>query len=405
VVLVPRVIVTEFPLQSFYRFVSSPRLQSSSISSVGSSDPNNNNSSTSSESGWVGASFTRLPRHLTLTTRVDVPEPWNVQTSRAEQDIDNLRCSSSSSSSSCGDNNNNNNSNNKKKKDLTSIGYYIKSLLVAGQCFQTERGEEEGNGGGGGGGSYGAPPNGLQLTLSPLEYRDSDQGSDNNNNNNNNRIISDTLVMQNLGYYQLQVPLPGLFLLDLAEAGRGRELFSINSVNEQIVAVKSFGDVVRRLLVSKRPGKEHLSLLGGGGEEGEEEKEAGNAKQKKSNSDSADSSSSSFWQNLKSSFFGGSDGEGTEKKKKNSLQRQLGQSQEEGEEDDNRIHVFSLATGHLYERFLRIMMLSATKQTSRPIKFWLFENYLSPRFKEIAAMMSEKYGFQIGYVTYKWPQW
>jgi UDP-glucose:glycoprotein glucosyltransferase len=381
VVLVPRVVVTEFPLQSFYRFVSSPRLQSS--------DQNNNSSSVTSEMGWVGASFARLPRHLTLTTRVDVPEPWNVQTSRAEQDIDNLRCSSSASSQKCGDSN---------KKDLTSIGYYIKSLLVAGQCFQTERGGEEGGGaGGGGGGAYGAPPNGLQLTLSPLEYS-SDRGSDNNNNNNNNnRIISDTLVMQNLGYYQLQVPLPGLFLLGLAEAGRGRELFSINSVNEQIVAVKSFGDVVRRLLVSKRPGKEHLTLLGGG-EEGEEEE---SGKQRKN----SDSSSSSFWQNLKSSFFGGSGGD--EATEKNSLQRQLGQSQAGvgEEEDDNRIHVFSLATGHLYERFLRIMMLSATKQTSRPIKFWLFENYLSPRFKEIAAIMSEKYGFQIGYVTYKWPQW
>ena len=29
--------------------------------------------------------------------------------------------------------------------------------------------------------------------------------------------------------------------------------------------------------------------------------------------------------------------------------------------EDNTVHVFSLASGHLYERFLKIMMLSVTK--------------------------------------------
>jgi 2-phospho-L-lactate guanylyltransferase (CobY/MobA/RfbA family) len=38
------------------------------------------------------------------------------------------------------------------------------------------------------------------------------------------------------------------------------------------------------------------------------------------------------------------------------------------------VHVFSLATGHAYERLLKIMMLSVTKRTSSPVKFWLFEN-------------------------------
>jgi UDP-glucose:glycoprotein glucosyltransferase len=37
------------------------------------------------------------------------------------------------------------------------------------------------------------------------------------------------------------------------------------------------------------------------------------------------------------------------------------------------VHVFSLATGHLYERMLKIMMLSVTKRTSVPVKFWLLE--------------------------------
>ena len=59
----------------------------------------------------------------------------------------------------------------------------------------------------------------------------------------------------------------------------------------------------------------------------------------------------------------------------------------------------------MYERLLRIMMLSVTKRSSMPVKFWLFENYLSPTFKTLAAEMAEEYGFEIGYVTYKWPAW
>jgi len=59
----------------------------------------------------------------------------------------------------------------------------------------------------------------------------------------------------------------------------------------------------------------------------------------------------------------------------------------------------------MYERLLRIMMLSVSRQTSQPVKFWLFENYLSPTFKQSASMMAAEYGFEVGYVTYKWPQW
>jgi UDP-glucose:glycoprotein glucosyltransferase len=51
------------------------------------------------------------------------------------------------------------------------------------------------------------------------------------------------------------------------------------------------------------------------------------------------------------------------------------------------------------------MMLSVTRHSSKPVKFWLFENYLSPTFKASAAVMAAEYGFSVGYVTYKWPQW
>lgn len=48
---------------------------------------------------------------------------------------------------------------------------------------------------------------------------------------------------------------------------------------------------------------------------------------------------------------------------------------------DSTINIFSVASGHLYERFLRIMMLSVLKNTKSPLKFWFLKNYLSPTFK------------------------
>ena len=50
------------------------------------------------------------------------------------------------------------------------------------------------------------------------------------------------------------------------------------------------------------------------------------------------------------------------------------------EDGDERINI-SVASGHLYERFLRIMMLSLLKHTSTPVKFWFLKNYLSPTLK------------------------
>lgn len=126
------------------------------------------------------------------------------------------------------------------------------------------------------------------------------------------------------------------------------------------IEVNSFASAVQRVFVSKRPGMESMTL--------------------QSLNDERDTVNSNLWNTLTSMW--------SNKAK-----------------DDDRIHVFSLATGHMYERLLRIMMLSVTKRTSKPVKFWLFENYLSPTFKQIASAMAEEYGFEIGYVTYKWPEW
>jgi UDP-glucose:glycoprotein glucosyltransferase len=45
------------------------------------------------------------------------------------------------------------------------------------------------------------------------------------------------------------------------------------------------------------------------------------------------------------------------------------------------INIFSVASGHLYERFLSIMILSVLEHTQSSVKFWFIENFLSPKFK------------------------
>jgi hypothetical protein len=195
VILTPKVDISEFPLQNFYRFVVSNHDQSQAI-----------------------ASFKSLPRQHTLTTRMDSPEAWNIQATHALQDIDNLICDSNI----CGDVHRNKNNIN---KDTTEITYTLKNLLVSGQCFQE---------------STRSTPNGLQLILSPLSI-----GS-NLTSTSDRGVTSGTLVMQNLGielfticlsiflsiylaltnisiyclyvsigYYQLQAN-PGIYKLDLA---------------------------------------------------------------------------------------------------------------------------------------------------------------------------------------------
>jgi UDP-glucose:glycoprotein glucosyltransferase len=326
VMFTPRLNITTFPLQNFYRFVTS----------------RSNKANDKSTNGL----FVDLPRKHVLTVRIDTAEAWNVQTLLAVQDIDNLKCDMNR----CGDVSN---------SQFTHISYTLKNLLIAGQCFE-----------GAATGNY-KPPNGLQLVL----YDDKSTSTPIH--------FSDTLVMQNLGYYQLATN-PGLWLLNLAP-GRGQELYSIdggisdsnrNKSWEQgalSIPVKSYFSTIRLLHVSKRPGKEYESLL------------MSDADAAQLADEGVATEGSTLW---------------------NSISGLWNNKKSEVTHNDNEvIHVFSLATGHVYERLLRIMMLSVTKRTQMKVKFWLLENYLSPSFKQTVNTMKEIYKFDVGYVTYKWPEW
>jgi hypothetical protein len=312
-VLAPDMEITEFPLQNFFRYVSGT-------------------------TGQPAAVFKNVPRQHTLTVRVDAPEAWNVQAHRAVQDIDNLKCDARRCGDEAGD-----------KQERTVISYRLKSLLVAGQCFENFE-------------TNPTPPNGLQLVMSRMT---ADGGLEH---------FSDTLVMQNLGYWQLQAN-PGLWSLSLA-AGRASALYDVvgssGIVTGQsvVIPVRSFADSIAHLYVEKKEGMRHMSLL----DSAEDGAEGGKA------------AADSMWNSL-SGMFGG------------------GKKVQKTSSEDETIHVFSLATGQVYERLLRIMMLSVTKRTKSPVKFWLFEYYLSPAFKQTVDAMCKQYGFEVGYVTYKWPEW
>lgn len=286
------------------------------------------------------ALFSRVPPQL-LTMKIVTPEPWIVQATTAPYDLDNLRYGDPNFGPSSG---------------VMNVQFTLKSILVAGQCDDL---------------THNQPPNGLQLELVT-------PGDD--------QPRADTLVMQNLGYFQLQAG-PGVWDIRLAP-GRGRDLYEIVSseggdgglqwlgrhsadkdaddsaraVESKRAIVRDFTGPITQLRVRKRHGKEGEPLLEPPAEDNEE-------------------ASNSIW----SSLFGSAEVEETT--------------------DDDTIHVFSLASGHLYERFLRIMMLSVVKRASLPVKFWLVENFLSPAFKEFVPRMAKEYGFEVGFVTYKWPNW
>ena len=308
--------------------------------------------------GLVGspvAHFSNLPTGHVLTLRMDVPEPWDVQQSYAIQDTDNLRCDLESG---CGDNPQNG-VDMLNQKHTTKVEYDLEHLLFFGQCYDTKM----------------SPPNGLQLVLSKQETEKPKhvsgqtvaevqpdgsvriQGSEDSLSNSDSHY-SDTLVMKTVGYWQLRAN-PGVWDLQINEKSRGAEIFQMvkgtvkhgmlkvtgtfEDNKKQLVMGDFVGGGQETLLVKRKPGYEKASL-----------------------------------------FY---------------------DDKNDDTKDDDVVHVFSLATGHLYERFLKIMILSVTKRTSTKVKFWLFENFLSPTFKASSQAMAERIGCEIEFVTYKWPEW
>lgn len=262
------------------------------------------------------ARFTGLPESAILTLNYHAPENWLVEVIHSIYDLDNIKLESVEAG--------------------VHSEFELEHLLLEGHCFEQ---------------SSGNPPRGLQFTLG----------------NRQQPVMYDTIVMANLGYFQLKAN-PGAWLLKLRQ-GRSSEIYSIashegtdtpsGSEDVQII-MSSFKSHVVKVRVAKKPGKQNMQLLSDDNEE-----------------------SGSLWNSITSTFS----------------------SSGVTEDEDETVNIFSVASGHLYERFLRIMMVSVLRHTNTPVKFWFLKNFLSPSFKDVLPLLAKEYGFEYELVQYKWPRW
>ncbi|KAL9964464.1 hypothetical protein ACROYT_G028110 [Oculina patagonica] len=263
------------------------------------------------------ALFSDMPQTVLLTMNMDTPLGWMVEAVYSPHDLDNIKL---------------------QEVENQVIGKFeLEYIFIEGHCsdFHTRQ-----------------PPRGLQFTLGTPR----------------NPAMFDTIVMANLGYFQLKAS-PGAWSLRVRE-GRSSEIYEIESVSGSekeddghfTVVVDSFIGKLMKVKVKRKPGMEGKDLL----------------------SDSDSKSSGGIWDSLSSI---------------------VGSETKEDIPKDETINVFSVASGHLYERFLRIMMLTVMKNTKNPVKFWFLKNYLSPTIKAFLPHMAKEYGFQYELVQYHWPHW
>ena len=269
------------------------------------------------------AEITNIPTRKTLTMHVDFPEAWMVTTAKAAYDLDNIILKDI-------------------KERRIYAEYRLESLIVTGHVSD---------------GPSGNPARGTQLVLE----------------DENATVKPGTIVMSNLGYFQLPAS-PGMHKLTL-RSGRSADIFSFDRVWDILdtsvkdrriskdgisvdVLVDSFRGRQLSVSLSRRGGMEHVDVLD---------------ETKKSSAASSGGWLSKVFPSSKSS--------------------------------DERIHIFSVASGHLYERFLKIMMASVKRSTNNPVKFWFIKNWLSPSFKDFLPYMAKEYDFEYELVSYKWPTW
>lgn len=233
------------------------------------------------------------------------------------------------------------------KSDVEAI-YELEHILIEGHSRQIPEG---------------GPPRGVQLLL----------GTERDPH------FADTIIMANVGYFQFKAN-PGYYNIHLQE-GRSSEIFDIISVGAQgyegapgdegtEVALMDFQGTTLYPRLKRKEGMEEADVLE------EPTPEGGN---------------DLLSRGLKfaEGILGGS------KTKVKSL----------SDEIHAEINIFSVASGHLYERMLNIMMVSVMKNTKHSVKFWFIEQFLSPSFKEFIPHLAKEYGFKYEMVTYKWPHW
>ncbi|KAI1175297.1 UDP-glucose:glycoprotein glucosyltransferase [Nemania sp. FL0916] len=233
------------------------------------------------------------------------------------------------------------------KSDIEAI-YELENILIEGHSRQIPGG---------------AAPRGVQLLL----------GTERDPH------FADTIIMANVGYFQFKAN-PGYYNINLQE-GKSSDIFDIISVGAKgyeatlddegtEVALMDFQGTTLYPRLKRKEGMDTADVL----EESKVE-------------DGGDLLSRGL--KFAEGILGGS------KTKTKSL----------SDEIHAEINIFSVASGHLYERMLNIMIVSVMKNTKHTVKFWFIEQFLSPSFKEFIPHLAEEYGFKYEMVTFKWPHW
>ncbi|KAF9429568.1 hypothetical protein BGZ94_010274 [Podila epigama] len=311
IVLQPSLRISELPIKRFYRYVAEPEL------------------TFDSETGDIvppSAYFANLPEPTLLTLGVDVNPAWVVTSKVCIHDLDNLKLSSLTGAS---------------RVTGVQAEFELRNILIEG--FARDITQK-------------VPPKGAQFIVGTKA----------------DPHVADTLVMANMGYFQLKAN-PGVWEMVL-RPGRTHEVFSIESIgsegwvpggvknDKRDVVIANFEGLVLYPRLVRNPGMEQANV------------------QDESATDGG------IWSSIKTTI------KGMTKTGKPAKQKAT-------------INIFSVASGHLYERFLSIMILSVIKNTDSRVKFWFIENFLSPSFKDFIPHMAEKYDFDYELVTYNWPHW
>ncbi|KDN41684.1 glycosyltransferase family 24 protein [Tilletiaria anomala UBC 951] len=286
--------------------------------------------------------FTGMPEDAVLTLGLDTPSVWLAMAEDAVYDLDNIRLSSLPSAS---------------RSSGVSATYELKRILIEGHARD---------------GQLNSIPRGLQLLLDTADGQE--------------RL--DTIVMENLAYFQFRAK-PGLWHLKLRE-GKSNGLYEMLSVGNlgwnspnvnvtgNVVTLASLEGLTIYPQVRKRPGMEDEQLL--------EDIDKGPEAQDRAGSRVADAAKS-----LLGSVFS----------KIASSTPSLTKPQSPHAD----INIFTVASGHLYERMTYIMILSVLRNTQHSVKFWFIENFLSPSFKEFIPHLAKEYGFAYELISYAWPHW
>ena len=304
------------------------------------------------------AIFINMPSDDVLTMGItDTPGTWLYESLVCKYDLDNLLLSKVISTN-----------------EILSVNYHLTRILIQGQCFDEKS----------------KPVPGLQLELK----------------NNSNHIFDATIAMQTLGYWQLKAN-PGVWQIKLRD-GRTTQVLDIdtNKTKSKDSIISNGGHIIKtvlnsftrspfRLRVKHKLGMENEELLPQLTEEQIEAQEQRRLKEKQqrelklnkeeknkeSGSESADSDSTgSFLDKLKTKIFGTN----SDNKDNNKEDNNKDDKKEDDQDNDNplaslfnmkpekyvaptpqrrvdaksdeetTIHVMSVASGHLYERFLKV---------------------------------------------------